>query len=215
MSSGRSLAKRLVYGATHVLARLTGIIGFRVRVSGREHVPREGGVLVCSNHQSYFDPVLVGLACDRPMNYLARKSLFKSAPFRWLIELYDAIPIDRDGFSMQGIKETLKRLKREEMVLIFPEGTRTETGQMSPLKPGFCAVARRGKSALLPVGIDGAYDSWPREQLLPGLAAIHIVIGEPIPAEQVAGMSDEEMIAALESRMRDCFFRAQQGRGVC
>ena len=212
MSSGRSLAKRLVYGGTHVLARLAGIIGFRLRVSGREHVPREGGVLVCSNHQSYFDPVLVGLACDRPMNYLARKSLFKFAPFRWLIELYDAIPIDRDGFSMQGIKETLKRLKRDEMVLIFPEGTRTETGQMSPLKPGFSAVARRGKSALLPVGIDGAYDSWPRGQKLPGLSPIHIVIGEPITAEQIAGMSDEEMIAALESRMRDCFFRAQQGR---
>ena len=211
-SSGRSPVKRFAYAAAHVLARLAGVIGFRIRVTGREHVPLEGGVLVCSNHQSYFDPVLAGLACDRHMNYLARKSLFKFAPFRWLIQLYDAIPIDRDGFSLEGIKETLRRLKRNEMVLIFPEGTRSQTGAMSSLKPGFTAIARRGKSALLPVGIAGAYDSWPRGQWLPGLAPIHIVIGEPLSAEEVAGMSDEQLIETLECRMRRCFLEAQQGR---
>ena len=211
-SGGRSITKRIAYSAAHVLARLTGVIGFRLRVWGREHVPREGGVLVCSNHQSYFDPVLAGLACDRHMNYLARKSLFKFAPFRWLIQLYDAIPIDRDGFSLEGIKETLRRLKRNEMVLIFPEGTRTETGEMASLKPGFTAIARRGKSALLPIGIAGSYDSWPRGQWLPGLAPIHIVIGEPLTAGEVAELSDDQLILELESRMRHCFLEAQRGR---
>lgn len=215
MNQPRPLYKRVGYQLTQVLARLAAIVGFRLRVAGREHVPRDGGVLVCSNHQSYFDPVLVGLACDRHMNYLARKSLFDFAPFRWLIQFYDAIPIDRDGFSLEGIKETLRRLKQGEMVLIFPEGTRTETGEMSPLKPGFSAVARRGKAALLPVGIAGAYQAWPRGQVLPAPAAIQIVIGQPITPQQIAELTDEQLLDELSARMQACFFQAKSGQGLC
>ena len=210
MSYSRPLSQRIVYRATHVLARLSAVIAYSVRVTGREHVPVEGGVLVCSNHQSFFDPVLVGLASDRPMNYLARKSLFRFSPFRWLILLYDAIPIDREGFSLDGIKETLRRLKRGEMVLIFPEGTRTTTGNMSPLKPGFCSLARRGKCSLLPVGIDGAYQTWPRGQLFPGVGPIQIVIGQPITPEEIAAMPDEALIAELFARMQACYHSAQR-----
>ena len=92
-----------------------------------------------SNHQSHLDPVLVGLASDQRLNYLARDTLFGFAPFRWLINSLDAIPIDREGLGLGGLKETLKRLKRGESVLMFPEGTRTRDGEVGRLRPGFCA----------------------------------------------------------------------------
>ena len=97
---------------------------------GRETLPEEGALLVCCNHQSHFDPVVVGLARDRRLNFLARDKLFALAPFRWLIQSLDAIPIDREGVGLAGIKETLKRLKRGEMVVVFPEGTRTDDGSV-------------------------------------------------------------------------------------
>jgi 1-acyl-sn-glycerol-3-phosphate acyltransferase len=209
----RSFVKRFGYNILHLLCRLVGVIFFRVRVKGREN-QLTGGALICSNHQSFFDPVLVGLAFEDRMNYLARKTLFKFPPFRWLIEYLDAIPIDRTGMGLQGIKETLRRLKRSEMVLIFPEGTRTRDGSVGRLKPGFVALARRGKRPLIPVGLDGAYDAWPRNSTLPQLSSIHICIGEPITVEEIEQWSDEEVVAELERRIRECHQQARLGREV-
>ncbi|MGH7138284.1 MAG: lysophospholipid acyltransferase family protein, partial [Pirellulales bacterium] len=111
-TTNRPLAKRLWYGFLQFVCRLLATVFFQISVGGREHVPRAGGVLVLSNHQSHFDPVLVGLACDRRLNYLARETLFGFAPFRWLINSLDAIPIDREGLGLTGLKETLRRLKQ-------------------------------------------------------------------------------------------------------
>src|SRR5580704_9941388 len=134
-SPSRSLAKRFWYRFLQFVCRLLATLLFQIRISGRDFVPREGGVMVLSNHQSHLDPVLVGLACDRRLNYLARETMFGFAPFRWLIQSLDAIAIDREGSGLAGLKETLRRLKRGEMVLIFPEGTRTSDGEVAALKP--------------------------------------------------------------------------------
>src|SRR5689334_6145306 len=80
----RSLAKRLWYDFLRVFFRLLGVCVFRVRVFGRENIPKNGAVLVLPNHQSHLDPILVGLSCDRRLNYVARDTLFGFAPFRWL-----------------------------------------------------------------------------------------------------------------------------------
>ena len=212
MPKQRPLWKTLWYNFLHFNCRLAAIVLFRIRVSGREQLPPEGPLLVCSNHQSLFDPVLVGLVLDRRLNFLARDTLFSFAPFRWLIQSLDAIPIDREGVGLAGIKETLKRLKRGEGVLIFPEGTRTADGEISPLKPGFIALARRGKVTLLPMAIDGAYDAWPRRQMLPSIARIHVAIGEALSPEQIANLDDNELTSEVERRIRACFQIACHGR---
>ena len=111
---------------------------------------------------------------------------------RWLIRSYDAIPIERDGLGMGGLKESLRRLKRGEMVLIFPEGRRTGDGEVAPLRPGFTMLAIRSGAAILPVGIDGAYAAWPRQRKYPGRGRICIHYGPPITADEVQGRSEEE-----------------------
>lgn len=184
-------------------------IFFRVRVHGRDQVPQTGGVLVCANHQSYFDPVLVGLSVDRRLNYLARDTLFRNRWFAWLIRYYDAIPIDREGSGLSGLKETMRRLKRGEMVLIFPEGTRTTDGEVSPLKPGFCSVARRANVPLCPVGFDGPFQAWPKGAIVPRLNPISVFIGQPIEPSEVAAMNDEELVAELQKRMTECHRQAR------
>jgi 1-acyl-sn-glycerol-3-phosphate acyltransferase len=208
----RSIAKRLWYQCVHTVCRLTSIVVFRLRCRGREHVPRTGGALVLANHQSHLDPALVGLACDRPMNFLARESLFRFAPFGWLIQSLDAIPIDREGVGLAGLKETLRRLKRDELVLIFPEGTRTPDGEIHPFKPGFVALARRAKQPLLPVGLDGAFDSWPRTRKLPRPAIIHMEFGPPLEPAEIERLDDDALVAEIERRVRECHASARRSR---
>ena len=169
--SQRSLPNRLWYQFLRWLIYLAGILAYGVRYSGRVNIPKTGPVLVVSNHQSHFDPPLVGAGCWRRMNYLARKTLFHFAPLGWLIRSLDAIPIDRDGLGLNGIKESLRRLKRGEMVLIFPEGTRTRDGEMAPFRPGFTVLAARSKAWILPVAIEGAFDAWPRSREIARAAA--------------------------------------------
>ena len=208
----RSLARRWTYDVSRLAARLTAVVFFRIRCTGRDLVPADGGVLICANHQSFLDPVLVGLACDRRLNCLARDSLFRWPPLRWLIRWYDAIPIQQEGIGIGGLKETLRRLKRGEMVLIFPEGTRTWDGSVAPPQPGICALARRGKVPLVPVGIDGAFEAWPRSKRFPRCAVIHIHIGDPIPTTQVQKLTDDELLEQIGGCITACHLAAQRGR---
>lgn len=207
-----SLPKRLWYNFLHWLCRLASVALFRIRVYGRNNLPSDGAVLICSNHQSHFDPVLVGMALDRRLNFLARRSLFRFAPFRWLIQSLDAIPIEREGTGFGGLKETLRRIKRGEAVLLFPEGTRSPDGALAPLKSGVLVLARRGKAPLLPVAISGAFESWPRQQPLPYPSVIYIRVGRPISFAEAEALDDGALLAELERRMHACHVQARGTR---
>ena len=211
----RSFAQPFVYSLLRIFARLFGVTCYALRCEGRENWPASGGGLVCSNHQSFLDPPLVGMTCPRQMNYLARESLFEIPVLREVITFLDAIPIDREGSGLSGLKETLKRLRAGELVLIFPEGTRTSDGEMLALKPGFCAVARRSRVPLIPVGMDGAYQAWPRTSLLPSLGRLAVVIGRSITPTEIETMSDEALVAELDQRMRACHLEARRIREGC
>ncbi len=210
----RTFAQRLAYDILRVLARLVSVWFFRLRVAGRENWPVEGGALICANHQSYFDPPLVGLTCPRRLTYLGRTTLFENRLLAPVITFLDTIPIDREGGGLAGLKETLRRLKGGDMVLIFPEGTRTRDGRLQPLKPGFCSVARRSRVPLVPVALDGAYDAWPRTSPLPRGGRLAVVIGRPISVGEVAELDDQQLVAELGRRMEACLAEARKLRGI-
>jgi 1-acyl-sn-glycerol-3-phosphate acyltransferase len=211
--SQRSLPSRLWYQFLRCLICLAGTLAYRLRYSGLKNIPPTGPVLVVSNHQSHFDPPLIGTGCWRRMNYLARKTLFRP-PLGWLIGTLDAIPIDRDGLGLNGIKESLRRLKRGEMVLIFPEGTRSRDGEIAPFRPGFTVLAARSKAWILPVAIEGAFDAWPRWRKFPSRGTIRVLYGEPIPPEEVASMEERELAAEVERRVRQCHETLRERRAV-
>lgn len=208
---GPSWIKRQGYRAVRFSSRMLSVAGLTLRCRHRQRLADTGGALICSNHQSYLDPVLIGCTFDRKINYLARETLFRF-PLGPLIRFLDAIPINRDGIGLSGVKETLRRLRRGEPVLVFPEGTRCESGEMGPLQPGICALARRGRAPILPVGIDGAYDAWPRHRLLPLPAVVEVCVGEPISVEQWKAMDDDLLLHTLETRIRRCQQQARELR---
>lgn len=193
----RSLFHRLVYIFCNSATRLFALIYFRFRVFKSERYPIDGPVLICANHQSHMDPILVANGCTRYVGFVARESLFKFKPFGWLITVLGAFPINRDG-GIAGIKETLKRLKRGEVVLIFPEGTRTPDGTLQDFKSGFCAIARRSKVPIVPVAIDGAYDAWPKKVMLPRPRSIKLKVGNPITFAEYDSLSDDEITQRVQ-----------------
>lgn len=210
----RPLWKIVWYELLRRVVQLIGVLFYRVRHYGVRRIPASGGVLVVANHQSHFDPPLVGMASPRRMNYLARESLFRFAPFRWLIQSLDAIAIDREGLGLNGIKESLRRLKRGEMVVIFPEGTRTPDGRIQPFRPGFTTLAVRSDAAILPVAIDGAFQVWPRWRRLPHLTGeIRVLYGEPIEPREAAAMDERALLAEVERRVRQCHEELRRLKG--
>lgn len=199
---------RLWYDALQVLCRVTCTVLWGVRGEGQRNVPAEGGVLLLSNHQSYLDPVLIGVVCNRRINFLARSSLFRVGPLRWLMESLGAIPIDREGSGLAGIKETLRHLKGGETVAIFPEGTRTPDGAVQPLKPGFSTLAQRAGAPLVPLALDGAFQILPRDRKLPGLGRVAVVFGAPLWPQDLAGLDERAVVELVSQRIQDCHRRA-------
>lgn len=204
MTVQRSWLKRNTYDLSRLVVRLLGVATCQFRCEGREHVPATGGGLICANHQSLLDPILVGAACDRRLNYLARKSLFKYRALAKLMDWYDAIPLEREGMGLGGVKESLRRLKRGELVVLFPEGTRTNDGQLGTIKPGFSVLAQRSQVPLIPATISGAYDAWPRDRRWPRPAPLWIQFGPIIPADDVQSKSEEELICCLKEAWNAC-----------
>ena len=147
--------KRWIYLWLQLYARVAMVMLFDLRCHGRQHLG-DGAALVLSTHQSNFDPILVGLVFNGRLNYVARRTLFANPLFAAFIRLLDAIELDRERGGLAGLKETLRRLKADQKVLVFPEGTRSLDGRICPLKPGFLAVARRSQVPLIPLAITGA-----------------------------------------------------------
>jgi len=203
---GASWVARGWWHFCHVLTSHAFSIGFSLRAEGGAQAPRSGPALVVANHQSFLDPVAAGLAFPRPLIYLARKSLFRNPAFSWLIRSLNAVPIDQDGIGKEGIRTILAQLNLGKAVLVFPEGERTLTGRMNPLKPGVHLLIKRTQAPIIPVGIAGAYDAWPRHQPLPIPAplfwparkgTIAVSVGQPLEASRIAGLAREQALTEL------------------
>ncbi len=202
----------LFYRIVRTALGTVAVFVFHLRCLGRENTHVPGGALILSTHQSHFDPALVGITFNEHLNFLAKRSLFKSRLFGALLSLLNSIELDRDRSGLAGLKETLKRLKRGEKVLIFPEGTRSSDGLIAPLKPGFLAVARRSRVPLIPVAITGAFDALPRGSRLPLRYPMRVAVGQAITAEQVASLDDDGVLALLTQRLHECYQQAQASR---
>ncbi|MBQ5790035.1 MAG: 1-acyl-sn-glycerol-3-phosphate acyltransferase, partial [Thermoguttaceae bacterium] len=145
---------------------------------------------------------------------LARKSLFKSKLFAALISSIDTIPLETEGLGYQGIKETMRRLKNGEAILIFPEGQRCFDGELCEFTTGYANIASKAKATLVPIAISGAFEVFPRTKKYPTLFGPRIVVeyGAPIPPEEYAGLSADEINALVLERIKTMYERNRPRR---
>jgi 1-acyl-sn-glycerol-3-phosphate acyltransferase len=150
----------------------------RIRIEGRENIPT-GGCLLVSNHVSFMDPTTVGWAFGREMYYLGRKDLFRPPFLSWFLPICNVLPIDRDGKDITGLRRIIKMLQAGQSVLIFPEGTRSEDGQLQPAEPGAGLIAIKAGVPILPVRVFGTFESLSRRARMIRFHPIRVVIGKP------------------------------------
>ena len=199
MKTERALPWRCLRAAVRPVARLL----FDLRVEGREHIPPNGGVLVVSNHQSCLDPILLPLHLHRPMNYLAKSELFVNPVIAWFLRtIFNAFPVRMGHGDVRAVKETIQRLKEGHLMNVFPEGTRTEDGELCPLQKGAALIIERSGATVVPAIIVGAYEAWPLHRKLPRFTPICIRFGPPM---NLAGLNREQVMAVIDRTMHEMF----------
>jgi len=192
---------RAYYRVCQFFCRWFCVLLLKVRVYGAGRVPRTGGLMLVSNHQSFLDPVLLGIALPRECTYMARESLFAHPLFRGLIRSLNAFPVRRNEADIGAIKESLRRLRDGAALVIFPEGTRTTDGRIGPMLPGLAAIARKARVPIVPVLIDGMFRAWPRTRAFPGPGDVVVHYGEPIMPEAYAGLSPGALMEEIRRRL--------------
>jgi 1-acyl-sn-glycerol-3-phosphate acyltransferase len=213
--------EKLFYDFIFWSSAATFTLGFSYRSVGLHHVPRSGPALFIANHQSYLDPLLIGLAVRRHLSYLARKTLFNNPIFAWLIRTLQAVPIDQEGSGIEGLRMIIKLLKAGKAVVMFPEGGRTADGRIMPLQPGVQLLIKRTLAPVIPIGIAGAYEAWPSSRPLPIPAplslppsdrSIGVVIGRPLDVEPLAALPRAELLECLHSELQKAKWQAERLR---
>ncbi|SIS95929.1 lysophospholipid acyltransferase family protein [Alicyclobacillus vulcanalis] len=162
---------------------------FRLRVEGIEQLPRQGGVIIASNHLSNFDPPLLGILVPRYIRFMGKAELFRIPVLRRIFVALGGFPIERGRVDRRAIRTAIDVLQRGTCLVMFPEGHRSRTGKLGPLQPGIVSIARKAGAVIQPVGIRGRYRLFQR---------IEVRFGTPI---QVGDRTDAEILQNLRDQL--------------
>lgn len=157
----------------------------RWRVYHPERVPDRGPAILASNHASFIDPPLIGASLRRQINYLARDTLFPVPVVGTLLRAWKVVPVDREGGGAAGLRAILNRLLEGGAILLFPEGTRTRTGQLQPARSGIGLTVIRSTAPVLPVRVFGTFEAYGRHRRWPRPYRVAVHFGEPLPFERL------------------------------
>jgi 1-acyl-sn-glycerol-3-phosphate acyltransferase len=171
-------------------------VAYRLEATGEENIPKEGGVLLCSNHISVLDPITVGIRIKRKIKFMAKAELFKVPVLGPVITRLGAFPVKRGGVSKESIKTSLTILRNGEMMGIFPEGTRHSDSGAA--KKGAATFALRSGAAVVPVAIVGDYKLFRK---------MRVIYGAPLDLTEFKEMESGEAVEAVTdnimSRIRE------------
>ena len=168
------------YQFGHSLFKFAGSTFFSFRVVHPEHMIDEGPAILAMNHQSYLDPPMAGITCERELYTLARDTLFKSWLLAKLLPKINVVPIDPKGGDSSALKLSVRILKQGYATLIFPEGTRSKDGSLQPAQPGVGFIIAKTLAPVVPMRIFGSYEALPRNGKEFHATPITIVLGEPL-----------------------------------
>lgn len=162
-----------------VIKELVGILlrlMYRVRVKGVEHIPQNGSAVLCANHISNLDPLLIGSALKRPVHFMAKEEIFRISWIGAFIRKLHAFPVKRGQLDRYALKHALSVLREGSMLGIFPEGTRSKTGELGDAHSGAALMALKTSSPIIPIAIVGPYRPF---------RPVYVIFGTPIDVMQV------------------------------
>ncbi len=184
----------MLWKAGRSFCRFFTTLMFDLKVYGRRNVPRSGGALLISNHESFLDPVVLGVNLPRMISFMARSTLFEKPLFAWLINGLNSFPVRRGESDIGAIKEALRRLEAGDILTIFPEGTRSADGEIGAIQPGIAMIVRRAGVPVIPAVVVGAWDAWPRRARFPRRGHVRVMYGPPLDVGNLKGKQIVELI---------------------
>ncbi len=198
-----------VYGFFYGLCRLAYQMLFRGDAAGLENLPLTGGYIVAANHASHLDPPIVGLFLPRQVSFFARKTLWKPGVAAWWLDAVGTIPVDRDGgTSLDAIKRVLQTLERNKVVIVFPEGTRSPTGELQTAKAGVGLIACKARVPVVPARVFGSFEAFGRDGRLRLGTPISVAYGAALlPADYDHPEDGKERYARTAGRIMEAINR--------
>lgn len=177
------------------IIKFLSLILYRVKVVGEENLPTETAAIVCGNHVHPLDAPVIVTNVKRKMNVIAKEELFKNGIVRWLAKVFEVYPIKRNSADMQAIKISLKLLKNNALLLIFPEGTRNGLKKGTKVKNGPVMMAIKAGVPIVPVGFQGSFKPFTK---------VVVNIGKPIEYTEYKGKTnDKELISNLTKELME------------
>lgn len=182
---------------------------FGFNVSGIENIPATGGVLLVCNHLSHLDPPAVAVSLQRQVLFIARSSLFTINPlFGWILKKLNVHPINREGIDRDVFKRVMSILDAGMMCLIFPEGTRSRTGQLQSAKPGIGMIIAMAKNnaikfSVIPCKITGSNKALPVGAKWIKKKPIQLQFGKPIDLSDLLEKQDKQTYKAIADRLME------------
>ncbi|MDX1673401.1 MAG: lysophospholipid acyltransferase family protein [Longimicrobiales bacterium] len=173
------------YGFAQRLVKAVWPLVGRLDVDGLEHVPDDGPFLLIANHQSYLDPVLIQAVVPRPMYTMAKSTEFSNPVIGGFLKRLKSFPVRRFEIDPQAVRIALRHLEAGRGVGIYVEGERTWDGELKPARLGTVRLILKAGVPVIPCGISGAYDVWPRWHRRIRRGTIRIRIGPPMRFPQL------------------------------
>ncbi len=180
----------------YILKFLFAVFFIKYEIEGEENldylVQNKRGAVFASNHISNLDPVLYMLVGAVNIRFLAKNSLFRVPVLGWCIKKCGQLSVNRSAADSRAVRSAIDYINSGEVLCIFPEGTRSVTGELLPAKPGCAMIAYKTKAAVVPAAIWGTHDILPKNSYLPRLSKVKIKIGRPILFDQYYSKSGTE-----------------------
>ena len=186
----------MFYRVASLFIRLVMFLLSRLEVTGLENVPRHGSLLIASNHINFIDPVLLGAVLPRRIVFMAKIELFNIWWFAPIAQAYGAFSIRRGEGDTQAIRQAISVASSGQVLGVFPEGHRSDTGELIFARPGVGLIALRSGAPILPVGIVGtrAFLSWPA---ILSRSRVEVRIGQPYTPSRTPSLSSREQQALV------------------
>lgn len=177
----RTISRGIVKSAIWIYCKIV----YRFEVIGKENIPKEGAAIICGNHRTFLDPPLIEVTCGRYTRFLAKEELTENKFLAALGWIFEAILVKRDSKDIMALKESLKVLKNNDCLALFPEGTRNGIAKGEKVKDGAAFFAVRSGAPVIPCGIKGGEK---------GNRKVTITYGKPLDFSQYKGSKDKDVL---------------------